>query len=413
MIDFRPFAAFRPTKETVADVAALPYDVMNSEEAREMVKGNPLSFLHVDKAEIDLPKDISPYDPAVYQKAKENLEHMISTGVYVQDEKPSYYIYELTMNGRSQAGIVGVSSIDDYVENRIKKHEFTREEKEIDRITHVDVCNAQTGPIFLTYRDSVGIQVLVRQFIESNQPVYDFTAEDGVTHRVWHITEDALNEQIQERFKQIPATYIADGHHRTASAVKVGFKRRKEATTPDANAPYNYFLSVLFPHDELYIMDYNRILKDMNGYTYDGLIDALKNAFIVEDAPSAPYHPERKGTYGMYVDEKWHKLTLKNELQSNDVIQGLDVAQLQTHVLEKIFDIGDVRKDARIDFVGGIRGLEELERLVQSGEAKVAFSMYATTMDDLLNVADTNEVMPPKSTWFEPKLRSGIFVHKL
>lgn len=413
MIDFRPFAAFRPTSETVAQVAALPYDVMSSEEAREMVKGKPLSFLHVDRAEIDLPKDISPYDPAVYEKAKENLWHMIDTGIYVQDEKPAYYIYELTMNGRVQAGIVGVSSIDDYMENRIKKHEFTREEKEMDRIWHVDTCNAQTGPIFLTYRDTVGIQPLIKVYMKSCLPVYDFTAEDGVNHRIWHITDEHLIQTIQEKFKEIPATYIADGHHRTASAVKVGLKRRQKAASENPEAPYNYFLSVLFPHDELYIMDYNRIITDMNGLTVETLLQALQTAFLVEQAPASPYHPEKKGTYGMYVEHQWYKLTLKKEFQSQDVIQGLDVAQLQTHVLEKIFNIGDVRKDTRIDFVGGIRGLKELERLVDTQKAKVAFSMYAPTMDDLLNVADANEIMPPKSTWFEPKLRSGIFVHQI
>lgn len=413
MIDFRAFPAFRPTSDTVAKVAALPYDVMNSDEAREMVKDNPLSFLHVDKAEIDLPVTLSHYDPAVYQKAKENLENMIATGVYVQDEKPSYYIYELTMNGRAQAGIVGVSSIDDYIENRIKKHEFTREEKELDRIQHVDTCNAQTGPIFLTYRDTAGIQVILKQYMQANSPVYNFTAEDGVMHRIWHLNDAALNEEIQQKFAQIPATYIADGHHRTASAVKVGLKRRESADTVQPDAAYNYFLSVLFPHDELYIMDYNRILKDTNGHTAESLLSALQTAFTVEKAPFSPYRPEEKGMYGMYIKDTWYKLTLKNEFQSDDVIQGLDVTGLQTHVLEKIFGIEDVRKDARIDFVGGIRGLGELEKLVQSGEAKVAFSMYPTTMNELLNVADANEIMPPKSTWFEPKLRSGIFIHKL
>lgn len=413
MIDFRPFPAFRPTSDAVAKVAALPYDVMNSDEAREMVKGNPLSFLHVDKAEIDLPSDLPHYDSRVYQKAKENLENMISTGVYIQDEQPSYYIYELTMNGRAQAGIVGVSSIDDYIENRIKKHEFTREEKEQDRIQHVDTCNAQTGPIFLTYRDTVGIQSILKQFMDTNVPIYDFTAEDGITHRVWHLKDAILNKEIQKKFMQIPATYIADGHHRTASAVKVGIKRRKAAKIVQPEAAYNYFLSVLFPHDELYIMDYNRILRDMNGHTVESLLETLQTAFTVEKAPFSPYRPEEKGTYGMYVEKNWYKLTLKDELKSDDVIQGLDVTALQTHVLEAIFNIGDVRKDARIDFVGGIRGLGELEKLVQSGEAKVAFSLYPTTMNELLSVADAGEIMPPKSTWFEPKLRSGIFIHRL
>lgn len=409
----RPFKAIRPVKELASKVAALPYDVMDSDEAREMVKGNPYSFLHVDKAEVDLDPSIDIYDKRVYEKARENLYRMIEEGVFIQDEKPCFYIYQQVMDGRVQTGLVACTSIDDYMNDIIKKHEHTRAEKEQDRINHVDYCDANTGPIFLTYRVKPEIDEIVKGWTVK-EPLYDFVSEDGVAHRVWIIDDEETINKLANMFKNVDYLYIADGHHRCASAVKVGQMRRKANPNYTGEEEFNYFLSVIFPDIDLYIMDYNRVVKDLNGYSVDEFLNKVGEKFIVEEAPKAPYKPEAKHTFGMYLEGKWYKLTAKEgTFNPQDPVDRLDVSILQNNLLAPILGIADPRTDKRIDFVGGIRGLKELERRVNSGEMKVAFSMYPTTIDDLMDIADAGKVMPPKSTWFEPKLRSGIFIHKL
>lgn len=411
MAVIRQFRAIRPTPEMAEKVAALPYDVVNSEEAREMTKNNPYSFLHVDKAEIDLSRETDIYSPEVYNKAKENLQGMIKDGILVQDDKPMLYVYELTMDGRSQTGIVACASIDEYINGTIKKHELTREDKEQDRIRHVDICNANTGPIFLAYRTEEEISKIVDKTKES-APVYDFTAEDGIKHRVWIInkTEDINN--IVELFKKVPSLYIADGHHRNASAAKVGLKRRAENPGYTGEEEFNYYLAVLFPSDQLKIMDYNRVVKDLNGMSEEEFKKRLSEKFDISEIKGKA-KPEKQYDFGMYLNKKWYMLTAKSGIRSQDVVKGLDVSILQDNILIPILGIGDIRTDKRIDFVGGIRGLEELEKRVDSGEMKVAFAMYPTSIDQLMSIADENKIMPPKSTWFEPKLRSGLFIHSL
>lgn len=410
----RPFKGYRPTQELCSKVAALPYDVMTSDEAREMVKDNPYSFLHIDKAEIDLPKDTDHYSDVVYQKAKDNLWNMVKDGIYIQDKKPVLYIYQLTMNGKSQTGLVACTSIDEYIENKIKKHELTRADKEEDRIRHVDTCNANTGPIFLTYKNKENIDKIINKAIE-NEPIYDFTAEDGIKHTVWLIDNDEVINGLISEFKSVPALYIADGHHRNASAVKVGLKRRQENPNYTGDEEFNYYLSVIFPDNQLYIMDYNRVVKDLNGLSKEEFIAKVSEKFdVAEYNGNDCYKPSEKHTFGMYLDKKWYSLKAKDAIvDENDTVACLDVSILQKELLAPILGIGDPRTDKRIDFVGGIRGLKELEKRVDSGEMKVAFSMYPTTMEQLMNIADDNKIMPPKSTWFEPKLRSGIFVHEL
>ena len=410
----RPFKGYRPRADVCAKVAALPYDVMNSEEAREMVKDNPYSFLHVDKAEIDLPRDVDHYSDEVYAKARENLCKMISDGIYIRDDKPVFYIYRLTLNKKSQIGIVSCTSIDEYIENKIKKHELTRADKEEDRIRHVDSCNANTGPIFLTYRHKPSVDDIVNEWIKK-EPVYDFDSGDGVTHTVWVVDDDKAIERIQEEFKSVPALYIADGHHRNASAVRVGLKRREENPGYTGDEEFNYYLSVVFPDNQLHIMDYNRVVKDLNGYTIEKFLKEVRNKFTVSKFREGwAYKPEKMHTFGMYLAGQWYKMEAKEEIiNEDDSIACLDVSILQNELLSPILGIGDPRTDDRIDFVGGIRGLQELEKRVDSGEMKVAFSMYPTTMEQLMNIADDNKIMPPKSTWFEPKLRSGIFIHML
>lgn len=411
----RPFKAVRPTAPLADRVAALPYDVMNSQEAREMVAGNPYSFLHVDKAEIDLDPAIDLYDTRVYEKARDNLNQMIAGGVFMQDEKPCLYIYKQVMNGRSQTGIVGCTSIDDYRNNIIRKHELTRADKEQDRINHVDYCDANTGPIFLTYRAKAAIDELVNGVMESKAPVYDFVSDDGISHTVWVIDEEALVEKICTEFAGVENLYIADGHHRSASAVRVGLKRREQNPDWDGSEEFNYFLSVIFPDDQLYIMDYNRIVKDLNGYTQARFLAAVGEKFhITTYEGEGTLKPAKKHTYGMYLDGSWYLLEAKEgSYDAADPVARLDVSILQENLLAPILGIGDPRTDKRIDFVGGIRGLQSLADRVDSGEMAVAFSMYPTTMEDLMDIADAGAIMPPKSTWFEPKLRSGIFIHKL
>ncbi len=411
----RAFRAVRPTPKLANQVAALPYDVMDSAEARQVVVGNPYSFLHVDKAEIDLDPTVDPYDLRVYEKARDNLNQMIQNGVFIQDEKPCLYIYKQVMNGRAQIGIVGCASIDDYMNNVIKKHELTRADKEQDRINHVDYCDANTGPIFLTYRTKDSIDKLVANFMEGKAPVYDFTSDDGIAHTVWVIDDLGVINTICKEFEGIENLYIADGHHRSASAVRVGAKRRHACPNYNGNEEFNYFLSVIFPDSHLYIMDYNRIVKDLNGNS--------KNAFLAKVAEKftiTPYtgegalKPEKKHTFGMYLDGTWMLLEAKDgTYDALDPVERLDVSILQNNLLHPILAIGDPRTDKRIDFVGGIRGLEALSDRVDDGSMAVAFSMYPTTMEDLMDIADAGAIMPPKSTWFEPKLRSGLFIHKL
>ena len=410
MAVIRQFKAIRPTPEMAEKVAALPYDVVNSEEAAEMVIGNPYSFLHVDKAEIDLPAGTDIYSPEVYEKAKSNLEKMITDGVLVQDEKPMLYVYELTMDGRSQTGLVACTSIDEYMQGIIKKHELTREDKEQDRIRHVDICNANTGPIFLAYRTVDEISEIVDN-VKKNAPVYDFTAEDGIIHRAWIIDNEETINRLVKLFIDVPNLYIADGHHRNASAAKVGLKRRNENPNYTGDEEFNYYLAVIFPSDQLKILDYNRVVKDLNGLSEEEFIKKLSEKFdIVETEGRAK--PDKAYDFGMYMDGKWYMLTAKDEIKSKDAVKGLDVSILQDNVLIPILGIGDIRTDKRIDFVGGIRGLGELEKRVDSGEMKVAFAMYPTSIEQLMTIADENK-MPPKSTWFEPKLRSGLFIHSL
>lgn len=407
----RPFCCVRPNTEVVSRVAALPYDVYNREEAKAEVAKEPLSFLKIDRAETNFDDSVSTYDERVYEKAKELLYGMIEDGTLIEDGDQAYYAYELVMDGRSQTGLVACASVDDYMNQVIKKHENTREDKEIDRITHVDTCSAQTGPIFLAYRSEQVINEIVKK-VQTETPLYDFTAPDGVTHRVWKIGDKADVTAIGEAFAKINQIYIADGHHRAASAVKVGLKRRKENPGYTGEEEFNYFLSVLFPHDQLMIMDYNRTVKDLNGLEFTEFMDKVGEKFdIVKE--SMPVAPDKKGTYGMYVEGNWYRLTAKPELtEGKDVVGVLDVSVLQDNLLGPVLGIGDPRTDKRIDFVGGIRGLSELERRANT-DMYVSFSLYPTSITELFDVADNNMIMPPKSTWFEPKLRSGIFIHRI
>lgn len=414
MATIREFKAIRPTAETAKQVAALPYDVMNSAEARGMVEGNPLSFLHVDKAEIDLPPETDHYSTVVYQKAAENLHLLMNNNVLVSDQTPCLYIYRLTMNGHSQTGLVACTSIDEYIDGTIKKHELTREDKEQDRINHVDYCNANTGPIFLAYKDEKKADAIIRDWADIHPPVYDFVSSDGISHTVWVIDETAIIDELKSIFKNIKNLYIADGHHRNASAVKVGLKRRAENPNYTGEEEFNYYLSVLFPAGQLNILDYNRVVTDLNQLTMDAFIQKIsKKFYILPYTGSGCFQPQMPHQFGMYLKGKWYILNADPEQIPCDPVGSLDVSILQENLLIPILGIQDVRTDSRIDFIGGIRGLSELERRVDTGEMAVAFSMYPTSMNELMNVADANLIMPPKSTWFEPKLRSGLFIHSL
>ena len=411
MAAVKPFICIRPAKENAAKVASLPYDVYNRKEACAAVAGNPVSFLNIDRAETQFSDDVDTYADCVYEKARELLDTQIAEGVYVTDAGDHYYLYELTMDGRSQTGIVACSSIDDYVNGVVKKHENTREDKELDRIRHVDTVNAQTGPIFLAYRQNETLKAIVAE--EKAKPVlYDFVSDDGIRHRVWKIDDPAQTAAIEAAFATIPATYIADGHHRAASAVKVGLKRRAENPGYTGEEPFNYFLSVLFPDEELMILPYNRVVKDLNGMSREQFFEAVKEKFELEEIGKEPYAPAEKGTFGMYLDNTWYALKVLPQYRSTDPVKGLDVSILQDQLLGPVLGIGDPRTDKRIDFIGGIRGLKELERRVRE-DMEIAFSMYPTSIKELLAVADAGLLMPPKSTWFEPKLRSGLFIHKL
>ena len=410
MADIRPFPAIRPAKGKEEMIAALPYDVYSRAEAREAVKDRPLSFLRIDRAETQLPEDVDLYDGRVYEKARELLWSMVEQGDFIQDGAPCYDLYELTMNGRSQTGIVACASVDDYLENRIKKHENTRREKEEDRVRHVDVCDAQTGPIFLAYRREETLKRLTAQE-KQKEPLFDFVSEDGIRHRGWKISGSEEIAAIRSAFQRMDALYIADGHHRAASAVRVGVKRREEHPGYTGEEEFNYFLSVIFPDDELMIMDYNRVVKDLNGLTPEQFLDRVREVFEVRKLEKAA-HPEKKGEVTLFLEDQWYLLTLKPAYENTDPVEGLDVSVLQKQILAPVLGIQDPKTDKRIDFVGGIRGLSELERRVHT-DMKAAFAMYPTSIGELFAVADAGLLMPPKSTWFEPKLRSGLFIHSL
>ena len=411
MAVIRPFSAIRPSREKVEKIAALPYDVYSRAEAKETVKRNTESFLRIDRAETQFDDSVDTYAPEVYRKAHELLWGMVRDGSFVKEEKDCYYIYELTMDGRTQTGIAACASIDDYEQGVIKKHENTRAEKEQDRINHVDICNAQTGPIFLAYRANAVINAVV-DAVKKEEPLYDFVSEDGIRHRVWVISEEEQIQTVEDAFAAIGEIYIADGHHRAASAVKVGQKRRREHPDYTGEEEFNYFLSVLFPDEELMIMDYNRVVKDLNGMSEETFLQKMSQLFEVGIAEEQPVRPRRKGEFSMYLAGKWYLCTIPEKEVPNHPVQGLDVSVLQERLLSPVLGIEDPKTDNRIDFVGGIRGLEELERRCRT-DCAVAFAMYPTSIQELFAVADAGLLMPPKSTWFEPKLRSGIFIHAL
>lgn len=406
----KPFECVRPNEKDAARVAALPYDVYNRQEAVCEVKREPLSFLKIDRAETQFDDSTDTYAPEVYAKAKELFEEALADKTFITDTDKTYYIYALTMDKRTQTGIVACASIDDYLNNVVKKHENTRADKEVDRITHVDTLSAQTGPIFLAYRADSVINDAVKKTKE-NKALYDFISPDGIRHQVWKMTDITLVENVRKAFEGIDSVYIADGHHRAASAVKVGLKRRQENPGYTGNEEFNYFLSVLFPDEELMILPYNRVVKDLNGYTQEEFLNKIKEKFDIAESDKQ-VSPDKKGTFGMYLGGKWYKLTAHKDIMSDDPVDGLDVAVLQDNLLAPVLGIGDPKTDKRIDFVGGIRGLSELEKRCRE-DCVVAFSMYATSIAELFAVADAGKLMPPKSTWFEPKLRSGLFIHRI
>ncbi len=406
-----PFYGIRPTVEKCSKIAALPYDVYNREEAKVVVSKNPDSFLAIDRAETSFPDDVDTYDERVYQKAHDLLWDKINKGDFVKENKKVYYIYELIMDGRSQTGIVACASIDDYVNNIIKKHENTRADKEVDRIKHVTACEAQTGPIFLAYRSNDTINDIVEK-VKKTPALYDFTAEDGISHKAWIIDNDNDIASVEKAFSSMDSIYIADGHHRCASACKVGLKKREENPGYTGDEEFNYFLSVLFPDDQLMIMDYNRVVKDLNGLSDEEFLNNIDKVFDTIDSSDDAIKPSKKGEVSMYFNNKWTLLKIKEAFTSNDPIKGLDVSILQNEILNPVLGIEDPKTDKRIDFVGGIRGLKELERRC-SLDCKLAFAMYPTSINELFEVADAHLLMPPKSTWFEPKLRSGMFIHSI
>lgn len=413
MATVRPFRAIRPEKGYEEKVISLPYDVMNRQEAAEMAEGNPYSFLHICRAEIDLPEQADPYDISVYEKARDNIKKYIEDGVFLKEEEPALYVYRQTMDGRVQTGIVGCVAVDEYEDNIIKKHEFTRVEKEKDRIRHFDVCDADTEPVFLTYRDDKRIRTIIEGFAAGHKPVYDFVTPEGIGHTLWVIDDRDTVESLVSLFDEVPYLYIADGHHRSASACKVGLKRREENPDYTGDEEFNFFMAAIFPDNDLKIFDYNRVVKDLNGNSSSEFMDKVKAAgFEVEDMGTEIYYPERKHVFSMYLDGRWYRLTAGEEIIPDHVIDSLDVAVLQNSILGPVLGIDDPRTDKRIDFVGGIRGLEELKKRADS-DMKVAFAVYPVDVADLLRVADNDMVMPPKSTWFEPKLGSGLFLHSL
>ncbi len=411
MANIKPFRAIRPRPDLAARIAALPYDVYSRLEAYEAVQGDDDTFLRIDRPETQFPPDYDMYAPEVYERARDMLEGMIADGFFLEEKNPAYYIYELVMDGRSQVGVGACASVDDYENRVIRKHENTRADKEADRIRHVDVCSMQTGPIFLAYRRREGIEALVRRAME-NRPVYDFTAPDGVTHRMWVIDGADDVERLRREFDRVDTVYIADGHHRCASAVKVSKMRRQAHPGYSGGEEFNYFLSVLFPDDQLMIMDYNRVVKSLNGYSEEEFLERVGQIFGVSAAGAEPYRPQRKGEIGMFLRDQWYRLQIADGHYNGDAVHDLDVAVLQRELLEPVLGITDPKTDRRIDFVGGIRGLQELERRVHT-DCRAAFAMYPTDIHELFAVSDAGQLMPPKSTWFEPKLRSGLLLHRI
>ena len=409
MATVKPFRALRPLPEFAAKVASRPYDVLNTDEARKEAVDNPHSFLHVTRAEIDLPDSVDPHTEEVYKKAKQNLQQLISKKILLQEGFPAFYIYRLIMNGRSQTGLVAASSLDDYDNNIILKHEFTRPEKELDRINHMKITGAQTGNVFIAYRTVKEIDDLIESWKQQHAPLYDFKAEDGISHTLWLIDDAGVNQTITGLFAtKVPATYIADGHHRAASAAKV---RHAVSNNGNPDSPVNYFLTTLFPSHQLQIMDYNRVVKDLNGLTPEKLMVKLREKFSIKEEGTNAVKPSGLHEFGMYLKGKWYRLISKPDTWKEDPIGVLDITILQQHVLDPLLGIKDQRTDKRIDFIGGIRGLKALEKKVNSGEMAVAFSLFPVTIDQLFNIADSGNVMPPKSTWFEPKLRDGLVTH--
>ncbi|HKK95886.1 MAG TPA: DUF1015 family protein [Anaerovoracaceae bacterium] len=409
----KPFKGIRPGKGYAEEVIALPYDVMNREEAKEMAQEKANSFLHISRSEIDMEDNLSPYDKTVYEKAKSNMMEFLSKGVLVQDEEPKLYIYSEIMDGRKQTGIVGCVSVDDYNNNIIKKHEFTRVEKEIDRINHFDVCDANTEPVFLTYRENKKLSAIIDGFVANNNPIYDLVAEDGIIHQLWKIDDNDIVNSIIELFDEIPALYIADGHHRTASACKISEKRRQENPNYTGDEEFNFFMAAIFPNTELKIFDYNRVVKDLNGNTKEEFFEEVKSGgFAISEKGDKEYYPKEKHEFSMYIEGKWYSLKAKKDIIPDNIIGALDVSILQENLLSPILGIEDPRTDKRIDFVGGIRGLKELEKRAED-DMKLGIAVYPVDINDLLLVSDNELIMPPKSTWFEPKLGSGLFVHKL
>jgi len=408
----RPFKGLRPRKEFAEEVVAPPYDVLNTQEARVRAEGRPYSFLHISKPEIDCPEGTDPYDAVVYSKGAENLKHLMREKILIQDDKPCYYAYRLNMNGHEQTGLVAVSNVADYDSNRIRKHEFTRPDKEDDRTRQIDALNAQTGPVFLTYRHHPEVDDIMQSVMQAD-PEYDLTADDGVRHTLWVISDEGQINKLTALFEAMDYLYIADGHHRSASASRIAAMRNKEQADQANEAPYDYFLSVIFPDNQMKILDYNRVVKDLNGLDADEFIRKVASAFDISESDD-PVSPDHAGQFGMYVKNCWYRLDIRaDRIPSDDPVARLDVSLLANNLIEPILGISDPRRDKRIDFVGGIRGLQELEKRVDSGEMAVAFSLYPTSLTDLMAVADANEVMPPKSTWFEPKLADGLVSHLL
>ena len=412
MAKIRPFEAIRPRAELVEHVAALPYDVYDNAEARVQTQIEPLSFLAIDRPETQFEPDCDMYADRIYTKAHDLLWEQVRQGIFVRDQSKCYYIYEQSINDRSQTGIVGCAAIDDYISGVIKKHENTRQEKEQDRIRHVDACNAQTGPIFLCYRDRQEIDACVERIKKSQEPVYTFTSVDQVHNRVWKVSAEQDILFLQNAFEQIGEIYIADGHHRCSSAVKVGLKRRQEDPMPTGGKEYDFFLSVLFPDNQLMIMDYNRVVRDLNGMDTETFLQKIDGNFQISKPQANVMVPAVKGQFGLYLENKWYLLEAKKEICSEDAVEGLDVSILQKNILEPVLGINDPRTDKRIDFVGGIRGTDELERRCRE-DMKLAFAMHPTSIKELFRVADADRLMPPKSTWFEPKLLSGLFIHDI
>lgn len=413
MAILKPFKGIRPKKELAAKIASKPYDVLDEKEARKECEGNPLSFYHVIKPEIDFPDDFDHYSPEIYKKGIANFNAMMNAGNFFTDEKECYYIYAQTMNGRRQYGLVGCASIDDYFNDVIKKHELTRPDKEEDRKNHVRYSKLNYEPVFFAYPKVNAIDTIVSEVIK-NSPEYDFTSEDGIGHTFWVIKDDEKIASITKLFAQLPATYVADGHHRTAAAALVGKEFREKNPAHNGKEEYNYFLAVHFPDDQLHIMDYNRVVKDLNGLTEDAFISALEKSFTIEKKGSAEYRPSMLHEFSMYLNGIWYKLTAKEgTYDDHDPIGVLDVTILSKQILEPILGIHDLRTDKRIEFVGGLRGLGELKRRVDSGNMKVAFALYPVTMKQLIDISDNGKIMPPKTTWFEPKLRSGLILHSL